>query len=87
MLIPYENLFLPYLNSHPRSKFFTLGILEFGKIKLPGQFYEFQQSENSKNLEFRECFHFYPILDYYKIRTRKNFENSNNTSLDLHLIM
>ena len=32
-------------------------------------------------------FHFYPILDYYKIRTRTNFENPNCKSLDLHLIM
>ena len=29
----------------------------------------------------------FPILDYYKIRTRANFENPNGKSLDLHLIM
>ena len=36
---------------------------------------------------FREFFHFYPILDYYKIRTRTNFENPKGRSLDLHLMM
>ena len=36
---------------------------------------------------FREFFHFYPVLDYYKLRTRSNFENPNGKSLDLHLIM
>ena len=32
-------------------------------------------------------FYFYPILDYYKIRTRTNFENPNGKSLDVHLII
>ena len=32
-------------------------------------------------------FNFYPILDYYKIRTRANFENPNEKSSDLHLLM
>ena len=35
----------------------------------------------------RELFNFYPILGYYKIRTRTNFENPNGKSLDLHLMM
>ena len=36
---------------------------------------------------FHEFFHFYPMLDYNKIRTRTNFKNPNGKSLDLHLIM
>ena len=36
---------------------------------------------------FRDFFNFYLILDYYKIRTKTNFENPNGKSLDLHLIM
>ena len=36
---------------------------------------------------FSGFFHFSPILDYYKIRTRTNFENLNGKSLDLHLVM
>ena len=37
---------------------------------------------------FRDFFfNFYLILDYYKIRTRVNFESPNRKSLDLHLIM
>ena len=36
---------------------------------------------------FQKSFHFYPILDYYKVRTRTNSETSNSESLDLHLIM
>ena len=38
-------------------------------------------------LHFREFSHFYPILDYYKIRTGTNFTNPNGKSLDLHLVM
>ena len=34
---------------------------------------------------FRELLKSYPDLDYYKIRTRTNFENPNGKSLDLHL--
>ena len=34
---------------------------------------------------FRELFNFYPILGYYKIITRKNFENPEGKSLKIHL--
>ena len=36
---------------------------------------------------FRKLFNFNPILDYYRIRLRTNFENPNGKSSDLHLIM
>ena len=41
----------------------------------------------AKIWHFCEFSHFYPTLDYHKIRTRTNFENPNGKSLDLHLIM
>ena len=41
----------------------------------------------AKIWHFCEFFHFYPTLDYHKIRTRTNFENPNGKNLDLHLIM
>ena len=41
----------------------------------------------AKFWHFRDFFNFYLILDYYKIRTRTDFENPNGKSLDLHLIM
>ena len=41
----------------------------------------------AKIWHFSEFFHFYPTLDYYKIRTRTDFENPNRKRLDLHLIM
>ena len=34
----------------------------------------------TKICHFREFFHFYPVLDYYKIRTRTNLENPNGKS-------
>ena len=37
----------------------------------------------AKNEKFLEIFHFYSNLDYYKIRTRTNFENNNSKSLNL----
>ena len=43
--------------------------------------------KTSKIWDFLEFFHFYPTLDYHKIRTRTNFENPNGKNLDLHLIM
>ena len=47
----------------------------------------FSNHENGKKLAYCEIFHFYPILDYYRIRTRENVENPDDKSLDLHLIM
>ena len=41
----------------------------------------------AKIWHFRDFFNFYQILDYYKIRTRTNFENPKGKSLDLHLII
>ena len=38
-------------------------------------------------MKMARIFPFYPILDYYKIRTRTNFENPKSKSLDAHLIM
>ena len=43
--------------------------------------------EMARIWHFREFFHFYPILDYYKIRTRTNFENPHGISSDLHLVI
>ena len=43
--------------------------------------------KTEKIWHFCEFFHYYPTLDYHKIRTRTNFENSNGKNLDLHLIM
>ena len=43
--------------------------------------------ENDENLAFPQFFHFYPILDYYDIRSRTNFKSPNGESLYLHLIM
>ena len=37
----------------------------------------------AKNQHFREILHFKPILGYYKIRIRTNFESPNGKSLDL----
>ena len=65
-----------------------MGIFKILKIKLPGQFYEFQQSRIWRKFgNFVIFFNFYLILDYYKIRTRTNFENPDGKSLDLRLIM
>ena len=50
----------------------------------------FSNQENDQNLAISRITGFsifYPILDYYEIRTRTNFENPNGESLDLHLIM
>ena len=47
----------------------------------------FRNHENGEKLAFSWIFHFYPILDYYKIRTTINFGNPNGKSLDLHLTM
>ena len=47
----------------------------------------FSDHENGENLAFSRIFHVYPILDYYKIRTRTNFENPDGKSLDLHIII
>ena len=47
----------------------------------------FSNHENGENLAFLRSFSFFPILDYYRIRTRKNFENPNSKSLDPHQIM
>ena len=47
----------------------------------------FSNHENDENLAFSRNFHFYPILDYYVIRTRTNFENPNGRSLDVRIIM
>ena len=41
----------------------------------------------AKICHFRENFNFYPNLDFYVIRTRRNFENPNSKSLDPRLIM
>ena len=41
----------------------------------------------AKIWHFCEFFHFYPTLDYYKMRTRTDFENPNGKSVDLHLTM
>ena len=35
---------------------------------------------------FYKLFNFYPILDYYKIRTKRNFDKPNSKSLDLQLM-
>ena len=37
----------------------------------------FSNHENGENLAFLGIFHFYSTLDYYKIRTKRNFKNSN----------
>ena len=45
----------------------------------------FSNHENGENLAFSGIFLFLPNLDYYKIRTKTNFENRNGKSLDQEL--
>ena len=47
----------------------------------------FSNHENDEKIAFREILHFCPMLDYYKIVTRTNFENPCGKALDLHLMM
>ena len=65
-----------------------MGIFQILKNKVSRSiFWIWAIKKTEKIWHFCEFFHFYPTLDYHKIRTRTNFENPNGKNLDLHLIM
>ena len=76
------------MNSYPKIYIFTVGIFKILKNKASRSIFWISAIKKmAKIWHFCEFFHFYPTLDYHKIRTRTNFENPNGKNLDLHLIM
>ena len=65
-----------------------MGIFQILKNKASRSIFWISAIKKTEKIwHFCEFFHFYPTLDYHKIRTRTNFENPNGKNLDLHLIM
>ena len=88
-VIPWEKFF-EQIEFLPKDLSFCHGdFKKFSRIQFPGQFYEFliAITKMVRIWHFRQFSHFYPNLDYYKIRTATNFENTNSKSLDLHPIV
>ena len=76
------------MNSYSKIYIFTVGIFKILKNKASRSIFWISAIKKmAKIWNFCEFFHFYPTLDYHKIRTRTNFENPNGKNLDLHLIM
>ena len=70
-----------------RSKFLPWEFLKFWKKASRSILWISAIMKIAKIWHFCKFFNFYPILNNYKIRTGKNFENPNGKTLDLHLIM
>ena len=85
---PPGKFFLNKLNSYPKIQIFTVGIFQILKNKASRSIFWISAIKKTEKIwHFCDFFHFYPTLDYHKIRTRTNFENPNGKNLDLHLIM